>query len=561
MKQVTELEEFLNKTSGKEKYDILNKLADIYQNISLDKCLEYNLQALELSHQIKTKIKKSDIYVRIGDIYREKSEYDKALIYYQTGLELSRNNKNDKKRANFLNHIGEVNFRLSNYDQALEYYLRSLKIREEISDKKGISDSRNTIGNIYYRLKNFNKALEHYQRSLKIRKQLKDDVLIAKSYNNIGNLYSMLLDYDKALDFYFKAKELYNKTDNKKEHTSIYNNLGIIYRDKGDNKAALENFLKALKIADELNMKYSHANTSNEAARTYMKLKDYKKAEKYLKIALTQSKEIGSKDVMQESYEISSELYSEMKDYKKAYQCLKEFSKINESVYGELSGNIAEIQSKYISEQKEKEAEIYRLKNVELAKYIKDLTKANDTINKKNKELTEAYLKLDILARTDPLTRLSNRRDILDKIKYEALKYERSNESFIVMISDIDNFKSFNDNYGHDCGDFVLVNLANLMRSVLRKQDNIGRWGGEEFIFLMPKTSLEGGLLVAEKIRKKIENEIFYYRDIKLKITMTFGVHVYDRIMDIDYSINKADEALYFGKNKGKNCVKSSEDI
>ncbi|MFA6653350.1 MAG: GGDEF domain-containing protein, partial [Candidatus Delongbacteria bacterium] len=129
------------------------------------------------------------------------------------------------------------------------------------------------------------------------------------------------------------------------------------------------------------------------------------------------------------------------------------------------------------------------------------------------------------------------------------------------VISDIDNFKTFNDSYGHDCGDFVLVNLANLMRSVLRKQDCIGRWGGEEFIFLMPKTELEGGSLVAEKIRKKIENETFYYRDIKLNITMTFGVNVFDAIMDIDYCINKADEALYQGKSKGKNCVVRSDEI
>ena len=76
MKQATELEEFLHKASGNEKFKILIQLADIYQNISLDKSLDYYLQALELSHKIKSKIKKSDIYINIGNIYKEKSEYN-----------------------------------------------------------------------------------------------------------------------------------------------------------------------------------------------------------------------------------------------------------------------------------------------------------------------------------------------------------------------------------------------------------------------------------------------------------------------------------------------------
>jgi len=561
MKQVRELEEVLDKTSGKDKFTILNQLSEVYEKISIKKSINYALESLDLLQFVKGNTKKAEIYIRLGDLYKNSNEYDKALTYYHTGLELSKSAKNDKKRAEFLNNIGEVSFRLTNYDQALEFYLKSLKIREEIHDKKGIADSLNTVGNIYFQLKNYNKALEYYQQSLKIRLSLKDEIAIAKSYNNIGNMYSTIKDYQKALDYYNDAIKLYDQGGEQKLRSSVYNNIGIIYREKGELEPALENFKKALKISKELDLAYNHANTSNEAGRTYLDLKNYEEAETHLKTALNEAKKLNARNVVQESYQIFSELYFEKKDYKNAYEYYKLYSDLKDAIYGELSGKIAEIQSKYIAEQKEKEAEIYRLKNVEMAKYIKDLQKANDIIKKKNKELTDAYMKLDLLARTDPLTRLSNRRDILDKIKYEALKFERSGEKFVLVISDIDNFKTFNDSYGHDCGDFVLVNLANLMRSVLRKQDCIGRWGGEEFIFLMPKTDFEGGTMVAEKIRKKIENETFYYRDIKLNITMTFGVNVFDTIMDIDYCINKADEALYHGKFKGKNCVVRADEV
>ncbi|MBU4486526.1 MAG: GGDEF domain-containing protein, partial [Candidatus Delongbacteria bacterium] len=432
---------------------------------------------------------------------------------------------------------------------------------EEIHDKKGISDSLNTVGNVYFQLKNYNKALEYYQESLDIRLELKDNIAVAKSYNNIGNMYSILKDYQKALDYYNDSVRLYNKGGEQKSRSTVFSNIGIVYREKGEPELALENFIKSLKLAKEQNLLYNHANTSNEAARTYLVMKMYEETEEYLNMALSEGKKLNARNVVQESYQIFSELYFEKKDFVNAYGYYKMYADMKDAIYGELTGKIAEIQSKYIAEQKEKEAEIFRLKNVEMAKYIKDLQKANDIIKKKNKELTEAYTKLDLLARTDPLTRLSNRRDILDKIKYEALKFERSGEKFVLAISDIDNFKTFNDSYGHDCGDFVLVNLANLMRSVLRKQDCIGRWGGEEFMFLMPKTDLDGGALVAEKIRRKIEHETFYYRDIKLNITMTFGVNVFDTIMDLDYCINKSDEALYHGKYKGKNCVVRSDEI
>lgn len=561
MKHIKELENVLDKTSGNDKFKILDQLSQVYEKISVKKSIEYTLQLLNYLQYAKPKSKKAEIYIRLGDLYNQNDEYEKAHTYYHTGLELSKSSKNDKKKAELYNSIGQVCYLLTNYDQALEYYLGSLKIREEIHDKKGIANSLNTVGNIYFQLRNYDRSLEYYEKSLKIRQQLKDDIDIGKSYNNIGNIYSTLKDYQKAIDNYDAALKLYDKGGEHKLRASVYNNVGIIYREKGELNEALDSFKKSLKIARKEGLAYNIANTSNEAARTYVQLKKYSDAEENLKTALEKAKKLNARNVIQESYQILAELYYEKKDYAKAYEHYKLYSDMKDAIYGELSGKIAVIQSKYISEQKEKEAEIYRLKNVEMAKYIKDLQKANEIIKKKNKELTDAYTKLDLLARTDPLTRLSNRRDILDKIKYEALKFERSGEKFALGLSDIDNFKTFNDSYGHDCGDFVLVNLANIMRSVMRKQDCIGRWGGEEFIFLMPKTDLDGGAVIAEKLRKKIESEIFYYRDIKLNITMTFGITVYDSIMDIDNSINKADEALYQGKAKGKNIVVRSTEI
>jgi len=185
----------------------------------------------------------------------------------------------------------------------------------------------------------------------------------------------------------------------------------------------------------------------------------------------------------------------------------------------------------------------------ELKRYIQQLEQANDA-------LRESQQKLETAARTDPLTQLANRRDIIEKIQYEQIRFERSQRPFTLIIADIDNFKHFNDTYGHDCGDFILVAVAKIMQALIRKQDRLARWGGEEFLFFLPETELAGGGIVAEKIRQVIASQAYSYKEHTLSVSMTFGVGVFHQAsMTIDACIRKADQALYEGKAQGKNCV------
>lgn len=185
----------------------------------------------------------------------------------------------------------------------------------------------------------------------------------------------------------------------------------------------------------------------------------------------------------------------------------------------------------------------------------KQLRLEEERRKKAQKELEEANKRLSKLARTDPLTGLSNRRDVYEKVEYEIKRFERNKESFAIVIGDIDDFKDVNDNLGHDAGDFVLFSLANQIRSMLRKQDVVGRWGGEEFIMMLPNTHLNGAKIITEKIRKAIEEEIIHYHDKEISITITFGIAIFDEMQPMDDCIKKADIALYEGKKKGKNCV------
>lgn len=169
--------------------------------------------------------------------------------------------------------------------------------------------------------------------------------------------------------------------------------------------------------------------------------------------------------------------------------------------------------------------------------------------------LVLANKRLSNLASTDPVTNLANRRTMLGRIDLEKARLERNGEAFTLIMIDIDNFKDINDQYGHDGGDYVLVKLAAIINFIVRKQDQVARWGGDEFLVFLPETGLEGGRIVAEKIRGRILTTPFIYREADIPVTVTLGVSECDSDIGIGNSIRKADLALYAGKQAGKNRV------
>ncbi len=183
------------------------------------------------------------------------------------------------------------------------------------------------------------------------------------------------------------------------------------------------------------------------------------------------------------------------------------------------------------------------LKSMELAE---DLTKTKEELQAVNRQLYERATK-------DPLTGLFNRRKMIDSLEYEKERTNRGESCYAIIICDIDHFKSVNDTYGHDCGDEILTQVASLFGETIRKQDQLARWGGEEFLILLPETGEEGALTLAEKIRRSIEEGEYSCPDHSIKLTMTFGIGVCEGEKDPDRCIKEADLALYHGKTGGRN--------
>jgi len=210
----------------------------------------------------------------------------------------------------------------------------------------------------------------------------------------------------------------------------------------------------------------------------------------------------------------------------------------------EVSGIVSRAEEIYSSITKQNNEYIELIKQCE-KKYIEI---QNEKLNRMMKEL-------DDYSKKDPLTGLANRRSMIAALENEKMLFDKNNKQFVIVMADVDYFKKVNDTLGHDYGDYVLKALSEIFHSSLRKSDMVSRWGGEEFLFMLTGIEAIDAVTVVEKIRKAISEHVFEFNGIKKSITMTFGISQYSMGNTIDDVIKRADNALFEGKNAGRNVV------
>lgn len=177
-------------------------------------------------------------------------------------------------------------------------------------------------------------------------------------------------------------------------------------------------------------------------------------------------------------------------------------------------------------------------------------------------ELKTALIEMERLAKTDALTGLLNRRSLFESAIQEFSRAQRYSRHLSVLMLDIDHFKHINDTYGHQAGDIVIQAVATILQETLRETDVLGRYGGEEFVVVLPETALEPALAVAERIRCQIYDRAISSDTSSLHITASIGIATFSTgTSSIDEMLKQADRALYQAKSKGRNicCTELSK--
>ncbi|MBN2461187.1 MAG: GGDEF domain-containing protein [Candidatus Cloacimonetes bacterium] len=562
------LSDRLNLLPEMERIILLNQLAENDMKINPSRSLQYANDALGYALEVKidslsAKTEKilGNINFYLGDFPEAHDHYTRALEFYQKADDIA-------GIASVLNNIGLILQKQNKSEEALVHFLKSLELERIRKDEKGIALSINNIGNLYYDQKKYQQAEEYFLQAIAIFENLNDKEGLSLALNNLGIIHDENKRYDAALDYYLQSLQIDRERGDSTGIAETSNNIGLVYSNLNIPDKALEYLLLSLAISENMGAKYGIANTTLNIGNLYLSLEQYQEAYDYLDRGLNLSREIGASDLLMTANLFMARYYAAVNDYQKAYEYHQSYVREQKKIYDMiLTGSVSGVYTQ--SEKNRKDLEISRLKSsrqficyiffillllllvaLVLIIYSRYRIKLNyiSHMEQVNRQLQE-------LVRTDPLTDLSNRRAMLEKIAYEKLRSERSDKTFVLVMADIDDFKFINDQYGHDCGDYVLQEISLLMVNNSRRQDVIGRWGGEEFLLMLPETNLSGGVVMAEKLRKAIADRDFFYKGRNIYLTVTFGVSESDAKKDITATIREADEAMYLGKRNGKNQV------
>jgi diguanylate cyclase len=198
------------------------------------------------------------------------------------------------------------------------------------------------------------------------------------------------------------------------------------------------------------------------------------------------------------------------------------------------------------------EVEWLGAKHVRLIRRLAKISRISDGFQR---ELKDANNALQESSRTDYLTGLSNRRDMMERLKAELSRANRGRLPMTLLMVDVDQFKNVNDTYGHEIGDALLKSIAATIQAALREYDHPSRWGGEEFLVLLPGTDQDDARIVAEKLRERVASLSLKHDGYALSVTVSLGLAGYQRGESLTTLLHRADEAMYGAKHLGRNRV------
>jgi len=460
-------------------------------------------------------------YYYVGD-------YFKALDYTLKAHAL-RDIGPDKDEYYFtLKLTGDIYRKLSIHESAVNYYMKALKNIGPSDTKRKRCDVLRHMATVYTEINTLDLATDYGVEALQMAELFEDQGLIGDANLALCRIHLARRLNDKALKFGLKAVEMYKATNRQKGLVLVYLEIASIYANNNDYILAQNFYERALTISTEINFE-SGIIFSNYLLGKLLYRRGYaRRAQAILEDALEISRRHNIQKHKVDLYYLLSDIYAGNEEFELAYNAYKTGTELNE----------------HLRSDKHKE-KIYKLQN-EYNLYVKELQlkhykEENMTLELKNRQLTQEVIR-------DPLTGLLNRRGLKNSIA--GLSYGGNH---IIILSDIDDFKFVNDEYGHPCGDVLLKGISRLLSMNSKSNYRVSRWGGEEFLMVLPSTTLEAGVEYAYDMLTKISNETFLYQEHKFNVTMTFGLA--PLIGDFETSIHLADQRLYEGKGNGKNQV------
>ncbi|VEL97977.1 diguanylate cyclase (GGDEF)-like protein [Alteromonas sp. 76-1] len=565
----------------------LVRIAEAYKRLeNREKTAEYYEKALAIFTDLNEVKSMARTLNTLAEAHRYLGNLVLALDYALRSLALHGQIDDAEGRAKALTGAGIIYRHIGRYEQSLEHVHQAHLYYKKINNATGIAKTSNQIGHIYFRLEQFDQARSFYMLSISLPEEKVEPKTLATALRE-----SAIIDYNKGN--YASAKLLAQKADNiyrdsndKAKQSITQRILANIQRDENNISGALDYYEESLVLATEIESDFYQIKTLIPLA-TMLFDTDMEEAVKLLKTAVALARKNGYKSYMLESYRHLRLAEKRRGNTAASLQYAEQEIALSEVIQEDISNNElalekAKLHSLRLEIELETMRETTKLDKLELARKNNEIEIAQQATTISELELTKnryasvalalllavcltAILfiyrrfmlskqhnrELDYLATRDPLTNCFNRRVLFDLMKRDFARKPKPEEYCVIMI-DIDYFKSINDNYGHTIGDSVLRGVAKTLQKCVRQNDVVARFGGEEFCIVLPDTSSDQAMRIAENMRETIQ--VCRFDDIA--VTCSLGVTtIRNNATTPSEFIDQADLALFKSKSLGRNRV------
>jgi diguanylate cyclase (GGDEF)-like protein len=472
-----------------------------------DLALSQSLRALEILEGLaddgsETNLMLLDVLGNISWTYRSFGDYGVAAEYAMKALKRAQALGDSQHEFGMLNILSVIYAESNDLNAALEIGQKVVQHCRLVGHVRGESIALNNLALTYLELGSGAQALEACRKSLDLAREHGIDRVALTALSTMGEVYLGIKDFVNAEDYLLQALGLARQHKAGSDEFECLLNLGKVYQSRQNDQAALSAIQSALAIS----------RASNDRRGEF------------------------------QCHELLAEIYEKRNEFTAALQHFKEFHTLKETVFNENSAKrLAGLQVSHQVETAKRDAEIHYLKTVELKQEI-DERKRTQVI-------------LEKLASLDSLTGLLNRREFFLLGEREFQVAQESGRPLTAILLDLDHFKQINDAHGHVAGDEVLIHTTEMLRESLRLGEIIGRYGGDEFIILLPGSNCDQGQQVAGRLCEKMASRTIATSKGDLSLTLSLGVVGLreSQSTSLEMLFDLADQALYAAKRAGGN--------
>ncbi len=363
-KRLQELQEKLERASGKEKVEILLQLAGRTYDQAPEKCIGYCKQALELSQQSQDYQARANAMILLSYAYSAAGELKKAFKYSQDALAIYESRGDKLRIVDAMNSLGLLYINIDYLDTAQEYLLRALKISEESGNRDLLYSSYLYLGIFYYNLEDFPRAMEYYRKAMAIARESDWSRGLVLCFYYTGICLQKMKKYNEALDYLKETLSMAERSGNKYYITASMGKIGDIYGTQGRFDLALKYLSRSQELKEKHGFKNELAATYYYKGNVYLKMRDYPHAGLYYDRALKTAEELNDSKMRERVYKKYAGLYAETGDFRKALDYYKLYSRTREEILNENKlKQITEMEIRFDAENRQKEIEILRKDN------------------------------------------------------------------------------------------------------------------------------------------------------------------------------------------------------